>query len=105
MCGSSSNLQDVFDKNKANALSEKIALLKINGTIDGKKVCKMAPLLKRIKEDSDVKCVVVRVNSPGGTIDASETLLQEVNIHCGADCLSWVISLVDNRAKPFVLLH
>lgn len=67
----------MFDKQKAKALSEKIALLKINGTIDGKKVRKMAPLLKRIKKDSDVKCVVVRVNSPGGTIDASETLLQE----------------------------
>lgn len=71
--------QETFDEAKANALSEKIALLEIDGTIDGKTVRKMAPLLKRIKEDSDFKCVVVRVNSPGGTIDASEALLQEFN--------------------------
>ena len=58
-------------------MSEKIALLKINGSIDGKTVQKVAPQLKRIREDSSVKCVVVRVDSPGGTINASETLLQE----------------------------
>lgn len=58
-------------------MSDKIALLKINGSIDGKAVRKLTPQLKRIKEDGDVKCVVVRVSSPGGTITASETLLQE----------------------------
>ena len=58
-------------------MSDKIALLRINGSIDGKTVRKIAPQLKRIKEDEDVKCVVVRVNSPGGTITSSEALLQE----------------------------
>lgn len=70
-------MQDDFDKQRADAVSEKIALLKINGSIDGKTVRKVVPQLRRIKEDTDVKCVVVRVDSPGGTIIASETLLQE----------------------------
>lgn len=69
-------LQETHDE-KLNTVAQKIALIKINGVIDGKTVRKMAPALKTIKEDKNVKVVVCRVNSPGGTLDASESLLQE----------------------------
>lgn len=72
-------MQDGSLKKTAGALSEKIALVQINGTIDGKRVRKVLPCLAKIKMDKDVKAVVVRIDSPGGTINASETLLQELS--------------------------
>ncbi|CAB9522018.1 Putative signal peptide peptidase SppA [Seminavis robusta] len=64
------------DKDKT-ASSEKIALVSVNGAIDSKKYRKLAPMLRKIKYDKDIKAVVVQVDSPGGTIDASEALYQD----------------------------
>ena len=57
---------------------ETIAFLSMQGAIDSKQWTKLAPALEKIRKDDTVKCVVVRVDSPGGTIDASETILQEL---------------------------
>ena len=70
--------QNDFSKERAASLSEKIALISINGTIDDKSVRKILPSLKAIKKDKYTKCVVVRVDSPGGSAIASETLYQEL---------------------------
>lgn len=69
--------QDHLSQAKVSSTSEKIALIKINGTIDGKKVRKIMPSLRKIKDDKTIKCVVVRISSPGGTLEASEKLLVE----------------------------
>lgn len=39
---------------------------------------KVEKAIRKIKEDKDVKCVVLRVDSPGGSINACETIYQEL---------------------------
>ena len=65
--------------------SQKIAIIVANGTIyDGNKKPgeigghSTAELLKMAREDDSVKSVVLRVNSPGGSVFASEIIRNEV---------------------------
>lgn len=67
-----------FSEEKATGLQEKIAVMKINGTIGESTARKAEKALRRIKEQKDVKCVVLRVDSPGGSIHACESLYQEI---------------------------
>lgn len=41
---------------------------------------KTSRLLREIREDDSIKAVVLRVNSPGGSVSASETILREVRL-------------------------
>lgn len=66
-----------FSKEKAASTNEKIALVRIEGTIDDKVARSTTQVFRKIKQDKDVKCVVLRVDSPGGSVTASETILQE----------------------------
>lgn len=51
--------------------SDKVAIIDVTGVImDGEGFVKRQ--IKRIREDDDVKAVVVRVDSPGGTVTASD---------------------------------
>ncbi|CAM2069579.1 signal peptide peptidase SppA [Sulfidibacter corallicola] len=64
----------------------KIAVIYAEGTIvDGNNERDaggntVARLLRRAREDEDVKAVVLRVNSPGGSAQASEIILREVEM-------------------------
>ena len=65
--------------------SKKVAIIVANGTIyDGNKKPgeigghSTAELLKMAREDDSVKSVVLRVNSPGGSVFASEVIRNEV---------------------------
>lgn len=46
-----------------------------DGVVYGDKV---ARLLRQVREDDNIKAVVLRVNSPGGSVSASETISREV---------------------------
>lgn len=59
-------------------LNEKIAVIKINGAITEASARKAEKALRSVKEQKDVKCVVLRVDSPGGSINACETIYQEI---------------------------
>jgi len=64
--------------NEAKVPREKIAVIKINGAIGEKTARKAEKALRQVKEQKDVKCVVLRVDSPGGSINACESLYQEI---------------------------
>lgn len=70
--------KEKFSKEKASGLKEKIAVIKINGTIGEKTARKVERALRKIKEQKDVKSVVLRVDSPGGSIQACETIYEEI---------------------------
>jgi signal peptide peptidase SppA len=57
---------------------EHIALLQVNGTIGDSTASKVVSAIRKIRKDDKVKCVVVRVSSPGGSILACETIQQEL---------------------------
>ncbi|PSF36203.1 signal peptide peptidase SppA [Aphanothece hegewaldii CCALA 016] len=72
----------VTDKNSTN----KIAILYAEGTIvdgagDATEVGgdRYARELRKIREDDQIKAVILRVNSPGGSATASEVILREIN--------------------------
>ena len=66
-----------------------------NDGIVGKKVVKQ---LKKIQKDKDVKALVLRVNSPGGSADASEQIWRAVQ-KVKADSIPVVVSMGDYAAS------
>lgn len=85
---------------------DKIAVVYAEGTImdgdqgepgevlDGKYV----KMLRKIREDETVKAVVLRINSPGGSVLASENILREVNL-CKEAGKPIVVSMGDVAAS------
>ena len=58
--------------------SDKVAIITIEGTIlDGEGFVKKQ--IDRVRKDDDVKAVVVRVDSPGGTVTGSDYILHHLN--------------------------
>jgi protease-4 len=57
---------------------EKIALLYVQGSIGDGQARKTVNAIRKIAQDKDTKCVVLRVSSPGGTIVACETIAEEL---------------------------
>ncbi|MGA2071630.1 MAG: signal peptide peptidase SppA [Sedimentisphaerales bacterium] len=56
----------------------KIAIVSINGTIDEQQAQDVYWQLKEAREDKNVKGVIIRVNSPGGTISGSDQIHNEI---------------------------
>lgn len=66
-------------------INEKIAVLYANGeiTMDGKdgiSASEFCPVISKIKEDSTIKAVVLRVNSPGGDAQAAQMINTELQL-------------------------
>ena len=57
-------------------LSSKVAVLKIEGVINS--ADETLKLLKRVERDGSIKALVVRVNSPGGAVGASQEIYEEL---------------------------
>mmetsp|Transcript_28565 Transcript_28565/g.32054 ORF Transcript_28565/g.32054 Transcript_28565/m.32054 type:complete len:797 (+) Transcript_28565:23-2413(+) len=70
--------EENFSEEKARGLIERIAIIKINGIIGEATARKVEKALKKVKEQKDIKCVVLRVDSGGGSINACETIYQEI---------------------------
>jgi protease-4 len=56
----------------------KIAIIKLEGIIDGLQAKEMHKQLKRAREDKRVKGLIIRVNSPGGTLSGSDQIYNEI---------------------------
>jgi len=57
----------------------KIAMITVQGVIYGEVASDVYRQLKAARRDKHVKGVIVRVNSPGGTISASDQIYKEIN--------------------------
>ena len=63
---------------QAGPKTTKIAVIKVRGLIDNEQADDVHKQLKRAREDKRVKGLIVRVNSPGGTISASDQIYNEI---------------------------
>lgn len=68
---SSYNLQYI------NKSKDKIAIVHISGGIDDAIARNVVDSLQKIKKDKHTKAVILRVDSPGGSVTASETILEQ----------------------------
>lgn len=66
------------DKETENDKEESIALLRIDEGIMDATANKLVRSIRKISKDKSTKAVVLRVNSPGGSITACETISQEL---------------------------
>jgi len=99
---SASKYADVPDKGKKFSRN-KIAVIYASGDIgmsfggefiDGDKLSKE---IRKVRQDSSYKAIVLRINSPGGTIFDSETIWREVKL--AADEKTLVVSFGDVAAS------
>jgi ClpP class serine protease len=59
---------------------EKVAVVTVDGSIDSALSYEIIEALRKIRIDETVKCLVLRVNSPGGSVTSSEAILEELKI-------------------------
>ncbi|EED95006.1 hypothetical protein THAPSDRAFT_261589, partial [Thalassiosira pseudonana CCMP1335] len=57
---------------------DKVAVVTVDGGIGRSLAYEIISSLRKIRKDKDVKCLVLRVNSPGGSVVSSEAILEEV---------------------------
>jgi len=57
----------------------KIAIISLQGIIHGESASDIYRQLKVVRKDKHVKAVIIRINSPGGTISASDQIYMEIN--------------------------
>jgi protease-4 len=58
--------------------ANKIAVVRLEGVIDDEQARDVVDQLKRAREDDSVKGIILRVNSPGGTISGSDQIYHEI---------------------------
>ncbi len=63
---------------QAGPRTTKIAVITVQGIINGEKARDIYSQIKTAKEDGRVKGLIIRVNSPGGTISASDEIYNEI---------------------------
>jgi protease-4 len=56
----------------------KIAVIRLQGVINDEQAHDMCKQLKRAREDRRIKGIILRVNSPGGTISGSDQIYDEI---------------------------
>ncbi|WP_082252724.1 signal peptide peptidase SppA [Buchnera aphidicola] len=82
------NINNYFlKKKKITKLPNKIAIILANGTIDnnlnnakGMNVSSIIAQMKYAKNDSNIRSIVLRINSPGGNANISELLRKKISI-------------------------
>ena len=70
---------------------EQIAVIDVKGAIDGEAVDRLRPQFEAVINDSDYKALLLRVDSPGGGVGASDTIAH-------------FVQRVKNTNKPVVVL-
>ncbi|MDB5310364.1 MAG: sppA 2 [Gemmataceae bacterium] len=84
----STNLTEKFLLGDKTA-SDKVAVIRIEGVISGSSTGYPLKQMEKAANDRHVKAIVLRVDSPGGTVTASEELYQDV------------VNLRDNNGRRF----
>ena len=94
----------IADKTLSRNSQNKIAVVYAEGSIvngDGESGqiggTRFANIFRRLRQDKDVKAVVLRVNSPGGSATASEVIQREVRLT--RDVKPVVVSMGDSAAS------
>lgn len=64
----------------ATSLHNTVAVVEIDGTISDDTVDHAIKQLKQARDDSKVKAVVLRIDSPGGTVTGSDRIYREVEL-------------------------
>ena len=59
---------------------DKVAVLTVAGSIGSPLSYEIIRSLRQIKQDKNVKSVVLRVDSPGGSVVSSEAILEEIKL-------------------------
>ncbi len=59
--------------------SAKIAVINLQGIIDDRQADEVYKQLKRARKDDNVKGLILRINSPGGTISGSDRIYHEIS--------------------------
>ena len=90
-------------KRSESKASDKVAVLYLEGGItdddgDGIVGTKVVKTLKKVQKDKDIKALVLRVNSPGGSADASEQIWHAIQ-KIKADSIPVVVSMGDYAAS------
>lgn len=70
----------VPDDGASSESSDRIAVVTVDGQIDRSCASRTIRSLREIKKDKRVKAVVLRVDSPGGSVVSSEAILEEVKL-------------------------
>jgi protease-4 len=86
-------LEEYIGKSDELVSAEKIGLIYINGGIDDEQAHRTSKLIDQAKKDPAIKALVIRVNCPGGSVAASESIMQEL-----AGCAKPVIVSFGNVA-------
>jgi Clp protease len=73
--GGNKYTEEVIEDGPRNA---KIAIVSIDGIIDEKQAQEVYWQLKEARQDKNVKGVIIRVDSPGGTISGSDQIHNEI---------------------------
>lgn len=68
------------DNSVSTAKCDKVAVVTVDGTIGSTLSYEIIRSLRQIGKDTGVKAVVLRVNSPGGSVVSSEALLEEIKL-------------------------
>ena len=65
------------DRVLSKSTKDKIAIIHVTGGINDKIAKSVTRALRQVKNDGNIKCMVLRVDSPGGGVTASEMILEE----------------------------
>lgn len=90
-------------KRETSKAKDKVAVLYLEGEItddegDGIVGTKVIKTIKKIRKDKDIKALVLRVNSPGGSADASEQIWHAIQ-NVKAEGVPVVVSMGDYAAS------
>jgi protease-4 len=77
--------------------ADKIAVVGIRGIIDNRRYRLFSQQIKRARDDKTVKGIILRVNSPGGTISGSDEIYNEIKKY-RQDTNEPVISFMQSKA-------
>jgi len=69
-----------FEFDGAPSKREKVAVVTVDGNINSALSYDIIRSLRQIKRDKHVKCMVLRVNSGGGSVVSSEAILEEMKL-------------------------
>ena len=78
MLGSGSNRFYVEDTIREGDSSNKIAIIRLEGIINGDLSDNISKQLRTVAKDKEVKAVIVRTISPGGSVSASDQIHHEI---------------------------